>query len=234
MLLATHQPIFLPWPAFFFKAMKVDCFVLLDRVQFPRGRGWMTRNRLKNERGEFWLTVPVFRRGRGTQLIEDVAIVYDTGWKAKHLKGVEQSYTHAPYLRDIYPAIAAIYQKEHSRLVSLNIEFIKLLWEKLSVSSRLVLQSEIGVSGRGEALIAGICRKLGATEYLALQAARMHLDSAQLEKKGVAVRFAPYRPPVYPQLWGDFLYNLSTIDLFLNCGPESGKIIMKGYENNSM
>jgi len=33
MIVITHQPIFLPWPGFFFKAMKADCMVLLDDVQ---------------------------------------------------------------------------------------------------------------------------------------------------------------------------------------------------------
>jgi len=37
MIVITHQPIFLPWPGFFFKAMKADCMVLLDDVQFPQG-----------------------------------------------------------------------------------------------------------------------------------------------------------------------------------------------------
>ena len=51
MIVTTHQPIFLPWPGLFFKAMKADCIVLLDDVQFPQGRGWVNRNRLKNEQG---------------------------------------------------------------------------------------------------------------------------------------------------------------------------------------
>lgn len=60
---AIHQPIFLPWPGLFRKAADADVLVLLDLVQFPRGRTWLTRNRLKNEDGEVWLTVPVSRKG---------------------------------------------------------------------------------------------------------------------------------------------------------------------------
>jgi len=32
--------------------------------------------------------------------------------------------------------------------------------------------------------------------------------------------------PVYPQLWGDFIPNLSALDLALNCGPRAGDILM--------
>ena len=35
-----------------------------------------------------------------------------------------------------------------------------------------------------------------------------------------------FRPPVYPQLWGDFIYNLSALDLLLNCGPKSREIVL--------
>jgi len=34
-----------------------------------------------------------------------------------------------------------------------------------------------------------------------------------------------YEPPIYPQLWGDFIANLSVLDLILTCGPKSGGLI---------
>ena len=67
MIITTHQPIFLPWPGFFAKALQADAMVLLDTVQFPIGRSWMTRNRLKSDQGELWLRVPVWKTGKGTQ-----------------------------------------------------------------------------------------------------------------------------------------------------------------------
>lgn len=54
-----------------------------------------------------------------------------------------------------------------------------------------------------------------------------HLDLTQFQAGGIAVRFARFRPPVYPQLWGPFRYNLSTLDLLLNCGPKSLDIIAR-------
>jgi hypothetical protein len=105
MVVATHQPIFLPWPGFFYKALHADALVLLDRVQFPQGRGWMYRNRLKSDRGDHWLRVPIWRAGRGTQLIADVEICDDTDWRAGHLRSVRELYAHAPYLE---PHLAAL------------------------------------------------------------------------------------------------------------------------------
>jgi hypothetical protein len=64
MVVTTHQPIFLPWPGFFYKALQVDALVLLDHVQFPQGRGWLHRNRLKSDQGDHWLRVPIRKGSR--------------------------------------------------------------------------------------------------------------------------------------------------------------------------
>ena len=46
--------------------------------------------------------------------------------------------------------------------------------------------------------------------------------------RGIGLARAKFRPPVYPQLWGDFRYNVSTLDMVLNCGPKARDIIAAG------
>jgi hypothetical protein len=41
-----------------------------------------------------------------------------------------------------------------------------------------------------------------------------------------------FRPPIYPQLWGAFRYNLSALDLLLTCGPTRLDIIAKGADRD--
>jgi hypothetical protein len=43
---------------------------------------------------------------------------------------------------------------------------------------------------------------------------------------GVKLRFFKMSHPVYPQLWGDFIPNLSSFDLLLNCGPKAHDILV--------
>ena len=225
MIITTHQPIFLPWTGLFYKALHTDCLVLLDEVQFPRGRGWMCRNRLKSKQGELWLTVPVYRKGRNLQLISDVEIAYETDWRRRHEKGIEQNYIHAPYFGEFFSKIIGIYKKSHKKLVSLNIELIRFLWDALSLNKKLLVQSDLGVTGKGTDLLIAICKKLYVQEYLAFKAAEKYLNQELLTQNGIKLKFIDFNPPVYPQLWGDFIYNLSTLDLLLNCGPKSSEII---------
>jgi hypothetical protein len=224
MILATHQPIFLPWPGFFSKAMQSDCMVLLDCVQFPRGRSWMNRNRLKNETGTLWLTVPVRTKGRGLQSIRDVEICDERGWRRKHLRSIQQNYVHAPYFDEHHEALARIYEGDQALLVDFNIDLIQYFWRALSIRAQLLLQSDLGIDGAGTDLLARICEHQSADRLALFPAAEKYVDSAELGRRGVQPVRITYLSPIYPQLWGEFIYNLSILDLLLNCGPMSTKI----------
>ena len=227
MVVTTHQPIFLPWPGLFYKAMRADTMVLLDKVQFPLGRGWMTRNRLKSEQGELWLTVHVWKKGRGKQVIREVRICNETDWRRTHLLGIRQNYAHAPYLDDYLAAVQAIYARSWERLIDLNLELIRFLWNALGLKCKLVLQSELDVSGAATDLIVSVCQALGAKAYFAVPFVEKFLDTDRFRASGIELTLAPFTPPVYPQLWGEFRSNLSALDLLLNCGPKSLDILAR-------
>ena len=233
MILAAHQPIFMPWPGFFHKALHSDCLVLLDDVQFPRGRSWLNRNRLKNEDGELWLTVPVLKKGRGLQVIRRVEIQNDKGWRKKHLGSIRQNYVHAPYFADYFQTIESIYRNGHSLLAEQNIDLITFFLDALSLKTRLLRQSELGVFGTGTHLLIKICEHVGADRLLTFPMVEKHLDLDAMGKHGIELVRANFRPPVYPQLWGDFIYNLSTLDLLLNCGPKSRDIVAGPINSSS-
>lgn len=225
MILATHQPIFLPWPGFFHKAAHVDRVVLLDDVQYPRGRTWLNRNRLKNEDGELWLTVPVQKKGRGLQSIRQVEIYDGRDWRKKHLLSIRQNYANAPYFDEVCAAIEAIYRRKHGRLAEFNADLIRYLWVALSIEADLLLQSDLGIEGKGTNLLVDICVQQGADRLAVFPHVDKHLDTAEMERRGVRTHHLAFRPPVYPQLWGDFIYNLSTLDMLFNLGPRSAELI---------
>ena len=74
-------------------------------------------------------------------------------------------------------------------------------------------------------MLVEICRRLGASVYLNEHAALKYLDRTLFKKNAVEVRLI--KPPacVYPQLWGDFISNLSAFDLLFNCGPKAHDIL---------
>lgn len=221
----THQPIFLPWPGLFYKARHADVVVLLDDVQFPLGRGWMTRNRLKSPEGELWLRVPVLRKGRSGQRIGEVELSSQGDWRRSHMESIRHHYIDAPWLSDYLPGVQAVYEANQRRLVDFNVALIRLVWEGLGLRSRLVMQSELGVTGGKTPLLVDVCKAVGADEYVSLSPAEKYIDPTVFGRAGIGLRWLHFRPPLYPQLWGWGIYNLSALDLLLNCGPKSLGII---------
>jgi len=172
--------------------------------------------------------VPIWKAGRGTQVIADVEICDDTDWRTRHLRSVRQLYAHAPYLQPHLKALEEIYARRHRTLAALNVDLIRHLWVALKVPTKLHLQSELGVGGQGSDLLANVCEMLKADTYLALTVAAKYIDPETLGARRLELALATFRPPVYPQLWGTFRYNVSTLDLVLNCGPKARDIILAG------
>lgn len=225
MIISTHRPYFIPYPGFFYKAQQSDIFVILDTVQFPQGTTWISRNRLKNDQGTLWLTVPVWKKGLGLQPICEVRICHEFQWVKKHLASLKSAYARAPYVADYLPFIEDTYQARFEKLIDLNTTFIHYLFRQLHIDTEIKLLSELGIRTTGNQLLIDICHQLGASVYLAQAPAVKYLDSALFQKAGLEIQFI--KPPawIYPQLWGSFIGNLSVLDLLLNCGPKAKDII---------
>jgi hypothetical protein len=226
MIVSTNQPYFAPYAGFFYKACRSDCVVILDDVQFPRKTTWITRNRFKNDQGNLWMTIPVLKKGLGLQKISDIRICHAGNWKRKHLRSLKSAYANAPFLADHINVMERSLTVQHDRILDLNLEIIGYILDYLKIETRMVLMSELDVSGKGQSLIIDICKSLGATRFLVQSSASAYYDPAQFESEGLEL--VSFKKPdfVYPQLWGDFIANLSVLDMLFTCGPKARDIIV--------
>jgi len=226
-IVACHQPNFLPWIGFFYKALLADLVVLLDDVQFARGFTWINRNRLKCDQGELWLTVPVKKKGRGLQMISDVEVLDEGNWPRRFFQGISQNYAHAPYLDEHRAFLKDLTQMRRGKLVDLNIFAIDYLAGSLGIANKIVLQSSLRIQSQGSELLVKITKETGADVYLTPLVSKKYVDENLFARQGITIQFFKFIPPVYPQLWGEFIYNLSALDLLLNCGGKSLEVIKK-------
>ncbi|UCD31326.1 MAG: WbqC family protein [Desulfobacterales bacterium] len=225
MMLAVNQPYFFPFPGFFYKAHLSDVFVILDSVQFPRGTTWITRNRFKNNQGTLWMTVPVKKKGLGLQNINDVRICDHDRWGKKHLQSIKSAYSKAPYYKDHMPFVENLYASKFESLIDLNLAIIRYLSKRLQIHTPMKLLSELHIHARGDHLLVEICKTLGASTLLTQSAATKYLDEDVFTAEGISLKAFKPLPLIYPQLWGDFIPNLSTLDLMFNCGPKAHEMV---------
>lgn len=225
MIVSAHRPYFAPYPGFFKKILLSDIFVVMDSVQFPLGRSWLTRNRFKNDKGVYWIRIPVWKTGKGLQKINEVDICYDRGWKEKLIKGLRMAYKNAPYFSDIIQVWEDILEEEPEKLVGLNLKLIRYVLDYLNIDTKIVFLSELEISAKEPELTIEICKKLNANSFLAQKSAEKYLPSELFKKEDIKLIFFKPTPCIYPQLWGEFIPNLSIFDLLFNCGPKSPEII---------
>ena len=225
MILSANQPYFAPFPGFFYKAWRSDLLVLLDDVQFPQGTTWITRNRFKSHQGALWITVPVLKRGLGRQKINEVRICHEGRWAKKHLASLKTAYRKAPYLPEHLEFIKEMFSERNEKLMDLNLAVIHYLMRVLGIKTKLVLLSELNVASTGNRRLLDLCTNLGASQYIAQAPAKKFLDEKSFRDAGIEITYVDPPVPIYPQLWGDFITNLSAFDLIFNCGPKAHEIL---------
>lgn len=225
MIVAIHQPQYLPWLGYFDKMDQADVFVLLDNVQFKKNE-WQNRNRIKTARGWQWITVPVLHHFPSPLM--EIRINQDVPWERKHLQALATNYSRAPYFQKHKDFFVETYSQRWERLVDINMHVIRYMARALGINTPLVLASELPtVEDPTERLII-ICRHLKAKAYLSGRDGARYMQTYRFAEEGIRLLFQDFHHPVYPQLYSDFVPQLSAIDLLFNCGRASLEILRQG------
>ena len=223
MIVAIHQPQYLPWLGYFHKILRADVFVLLDTVQFKKNE-WQNRNRIKTAQGWQWLTVPVSYKY--PQLIGQVTITNKVKWQHKQRQAILSNYKKAGYYHYMDDLFDGIFSRTWELISELNVSVVKGLAGVLGIDTPIYVASEVGEfpENPDERLIA-IVKHFKGNTYLAGSGGRGYMELQKYEKHGIEVIFQDYRHPEYEQLFGDFEANMSLIDLILNHGDGSLDIL---------
>ena len=220
-VVAIHQPNYIPWLGYFYKIAHSDKFVLLDSVRYPKS-SFVNRNAIKTQKGSTLLTVPVRTSGRYCQFINEVQTADNDLWAYRHLATLRCNYAKARYFSEIIALLQPHYEKAIGNVRSLadfNIGLIRAIAGYLNLSTQFVRASDMGeVSGHKTELIRDICLALGAIAYLAGTGAKSYQEDAILEEVGIAAMYSTFSSPTYHQQFGEFVPNLSIVDVLMNCG----------------
>lgn len=222
MKVAIHQPQYFPWPPYVHKVLSADIFVYLDSVQFSKN-GVQNRNQIKTAHGPLWLTIPV--RNHLGQLLKDTRVA-EPGATRKHWKTIKTSYARTSGFARWGPELEQLLDRDYELLAEPAIASTEWMLSKLNIRSERIKASEIdGVSGEASKLIASICGKLGATTYLTGTGALAYLDERDFAEIGCELRVQQWRPFSYEQVNGEFVPDLSALDLLLNCPDQAADLI---------
>ncbi len=221
MIVAGHQPNYLPWLGFFDKMRRCDVFIIEDNVQLER-QGFITRNKIMTQDGVRWLSVPVEHANKPL-LINEVRVANkgEPNWGRRHWLTLKHSYCKAPYWSTYSDFFEDTYEREWTMLIDLNMHLIQGIMGFLNIDKPLVMGSSLGAQGKKTELIIGQCKKLGADVQLAGNGGKVYIDNKRFEEEGIKLVFQEFKHPVYPQTCKGFVPNLSIVDYLFCSGGKS-------------
>jgi len=231
MIVAAHQPHYLPWLGYLDRMRQADLFVILDHVQFER-RGYQNRTRILVDGHPHWLTVPVVQRSQQERIIDKQIDNPREGdkrfWGSKHYQTLRHAYREAPHFSDYALHLWQILESRSARLVDINQLTLHFLRETFGIRTPMIRSSELDIRGARSDLILNLCQAVGADTYLAgMGGSRDYLDRAQFAAAGIDIAWQEFKHPVYTQCGGGpFVPGLSAIDLLFNHGPRSREILL--------
>jgi len=197
-----------------------DFFVMLDDVAFSKN-SIENRNLIKTPNGRLWLTVPVRTTGRHGQLIKEIEIDSSKNWAEKHWKTITLNYRKAEFFSKHSRFFETLYASKWQKLVDLNVKIIDYIAKSFDIRSKIIFSSSLNVPGESTQRLVEICRYLGADTYFSGIGAKAYQNDSLFHKAEIKVVYQDFVVRPYPQLYGDFLPNLSAIDYLLNCDDES-------------
>jgi len=223
MICAIMQPSYLPWAGYFNLIDQADVFVFLDDAQLQKN-SWHNRNRILMNHAPHWITVPVSRTSLSQTILESMIDVQQN-WKQKQVKLLRQTYSKHPFFEEILEFCAIFEENNAKNLAELNIHLARWIMAKLDIKTRILLSSELDISGKRTDRVISILEKLEADVYLSPKGAAEYLDADDfLNKTSIRLCLQSFEPKPYNHhRHSEFVSHLSIIDVVANIGWGSSK-----------
>lgn len=226
MMLAAHQPAYLPAIDFFYKMALADVFILADDVRYSTHPA-INRAKIKTAQGATWLTVPVLTKGRSGQRVNQVEVDNQQNWRSKHWKSLQTNYTFAAYFDLHADFFEKLYLYEHSpsKLVESTLPIIYHLVSVLNLKTKVKLSSDFNLRASGQEWIFQLAEATGCDTYLADISFSKYLSTEMFFERGVLLSFISPPNIHYYQQFEGFLPGLSIVDLVFNEGERCHEIL---------
>jgi len=217
--IAILQSNYIPWKGYFDLIASVDEFIIYDEMQFTKN-DWRNRNLIKTAQGVQWLTVPVGQKIH--RRICDVVLA-DSGWQKKHWKTLCQNYRKACYFNDIAVWLEPLYfEKSYTTLTEMNTCFIAAICAYLNIATAIKNSWEYSLEGDRSERLVNICKQAGGDIYVSGLAAKSYLDEGAFDASRISVQWFTYENyKEYPQLYGEFVHQVTILDALFHCGPNT-------------
>jgi hypothetical protein len=230
MIVAAHQPHYMPWLGYLDKMAKADLFVVMDDLQYE-AQNYQNRQRIKLHSGAQWLTVPLERGAQSDRICDkqiDNSGSTRQHWQRRSWLTLEINYRRAPFWKQYADDLYAVYAQPWVSLLELDMKMLELARRWLDIRTPMIRASRLKLTGQKTDRLIDMCQKVGARCYLSGGGGSTgYLDVERMGRAGIGVIWQYFEHPHYPQRYPEvgFVSHLGFVDLLLNCGKASRELL---------
>ncbi|MBC7408507.1 MAG: WbqC family protein [Arcicella sp.] len=230
MKLGIMQPYIFPYIGYFQLINAVDKFVIYDDVNFIN-KGWINRNRILNNGKDSLFTIPL-KEASQNKLINEIDVNWDSAWKSKFVKTLEQCYKKAPFYLEILPIIEQTLSVDNEPVSKVIEHNLKLICDYLGIKTEIVSSSAIyqNTHLKAQERILDICSQEKANQYINPIGGLELYDKDFFEAKNLKLNFIKSNAIEYTQFKNEFVPWLSMIDVLMFNSKEKIKEFLDNYE----
>ena len=110
-----------------------------------------------------------------------------------------------------------------------NLKIIKAFVDYLKKDIKILRASDISHNGNNTERLVQLVQAVDGDTHLTstFGTDREYIDWSQLSSVGISIQSQKFTHPIYPQLYGDFVKHISTLDMLFNCGTATKEILEK-------
>ena len=224
------QPYIFPYIGYFQLINAVDKFVIYDDVNFIN-KGWINRNRMLNNGKDSLFSIPL-KEASQNKLINEIEINWDSIWKSKFLKTLEQCYKKAPFYQEALSIIEQNFNIDNEPISKVIEHNLRLICEYLDIKTEIVSSSATyqNTHLKAQERILDICLQEKATQYINPIGGLELYDKDFFNAKNINLNFIKSMPIEYPQFKNEFVPWLSMIDVLMFNSKEKINEFLTNYE----
>lgn len=196
-------------------------------MQFIKG-GWINRNFILASGKKSLLTLQL-RKASPNKLINEIEI--GDNFKKK-LKTISQAYAKAPFYDAVFPLVEALFASEDANLATFLFRSIQMVADYLGIKTTIVLSSTLDKNNdlAGQSKVLDICRTLKADTYVNAIGGQELYSQDAFSEKGIRLLFLKSGSVSYRQFNGEFVANLSMLDVLMFNSPDEIHTYLSQFE----
>ena len=231
MKVAIMQPYVFPFLGYFQLVDKVDTFVFYDDVNFIK-KGYVNRNYILSSLGKSLFTIPCKKISQN-KLIKDIELSFNQKEKETLISRLWHCYSRAPYFRNIFPLLESfIINNKKTHISEFAIDSVILIADYLQINTVFKKSSENFKESKGmekSQRLIKISKSEKAKQYYNSIGGKSIYDKRLFNDQSIDLKFLKSKSISYNQFNGEFVPNLSIIDVLMFNSVDSVNLLLNEF-----